>query len=192
MIIELQLERCRLSFITSRGIMKLTAFVLLGAALGVTCATTVRVRAPGALRTHRSALRMSGSEQSPEEVTKKWGLEAGLFKALTNKEEGAQGDKLTTAKDLLTQYGAAYLLTSIPLAIVSFTLCYVLVDNGVDVSALLAKVGINVSGGAEKAGTVAIAYAAHKAASPIRFPPTVALTPVVARLIGKKKEGEAQ
>lgn len=35
-------------------------------------------------------------------------------------------------------------------------------------------------------GTVALAYAAHKAASPIRFPPTVALTPVVARALGKE------
>ena len=35
-------------------------------------------------------------------------------------------------------------------------------------------------------GTFALAYAAHKAASPIRFPPTVALTPIVARWFGKK------
>jgi len=35
-------------------------------------------------------------------------------------------------------------------------------------------------------GTAAIAYAAHKALSPIRFPPTVALTPVVARWLGRK------
>jgi hypothetical protein len=40
-------------------------------------------------------------------------------------------------------------------------------------------------------GTFAIAYAAHKALSPVRFPPTVALTPVVAKWLGKKKEGEA-
>ena len=33
-------------------------------------------------------------------------------------------------------------------------------------------------------GTFAIAYAAHKALSPVRFPPTVALTPVVAKLLG--------
>lgn len=39
----------------------------------------------------------------------------------------------------------------------------------------------------EKVGTFTLAYAAHKAASPIRFPPTVALTPVVAASwIGKK------
>ena len=42
----------------------------------------------------------------------------------------------------------------------------------------------------EKAGTFAIAYAVHKAASPIRFPPTVALTPVVAKYLGKNKSGD--
>ena len=51
----------------------------------------------------------------------------------------------------------------------------------------------------EKVGTVAIAYAAHKAASPIRFPPTVALTPIVAGWMGKtgkkaeeEEEGEEE
>lgn len=39
----------------------------------------------------------------------------------------------------------------------------------------------------ETVGTFAIAYAAHKALSPVRFPPTVALTPVVARWLGKDK-----
>merc|ERR1712146_694849 len=55
-----------------------------------------------------------------------------------------------------------------------------------DVASLLAKVGIAPSDTSEKAGTAAIAYAAHKAASPIRFPPTVALTPIVANWMGKK------
>lgn len=43
--------------------------------------------------------------------------------------------------------------------------------------------GIQATGQTETAGTVALAYAAHKAASPIRFPPTVALTPFVANAI---------
>lgn len=59
--------------------------------------------------------------------------------------------------------------------------------TGVDVAALLGKVGLTVSGTSERVGTVAIAYAAHKALSPVRFPPTVALTPVVARALGKDK-----
>ena len=58
--------------------------------------------------------------------------------------------------------------------------------------ALLTRFGLKPSDTSEKVGTFAIAYAAHKALSPVRFPPTVALTPVVAKLIGKKpKEDEA-
>jgi hypothetical protein len=125
-----------------------------------------------------------GKVQAPsaEETTQKYGLEAGLFQSLKSKDGGE------SAKTLLKKYGIAYLATSIPLAIVSFTICYILVDNGVDVSALLSKVGINVANGdaSEKVGTFAIAYAAHKAASPIRFPPTVLLTPIVAKIIGKE------
>lgn len=127
------------------------------------------------------------TEEKPnvEETTKKYGLEIGLAQAAKEKD----GE---SAKSLLKKYGIAYLATSIPLAIVSFAICYVLVDNGVDVGALLAKVGIQTSDAADKAGTFAIAYAAHKAASPIRFPPTVLLTPVVAKLIGKEPEPEAE
>jgi hypothetical protein len=123
-----------------------------------------------------------------EETTEKYGLEAGLFQSL-RQEDGGE-----SAKSLLKKYGIAYLATSIPLALLSFGICYVLVSNGVDVASLLSKVGIEQNTAAENAGTFAIAYAAHKAASPIRFPPTVLLTPVVAKLIGKEPEedeGEA-
>ena len=65
------------------------------------------------------------------------------------------------------------------------TLMKLLVSNGVDVAGLLGKIGIEPSQNAQTGGTFAIAYAAHKAASPIRFPPTVALTPVVAKMLGK-------
>jgi len=51
-------------------------------------------------------------------------------------------------------------------------------------------VGIQVNNTSERVGTVAIAYAAHKALSPVRFPPTVALTPVVARWLGKRADGD--
>jgi len=122
---------------------------------------------------------------STENTTEKYGLEIGLAQAAN---EG-DGD---SAKSLLKKYGIAYLVTSIPLAILSFTFCYVLVDNGVDVGSLLAKIGFENSGAADKAGTVAIAYAAHKAASPIRFPPTVLLTPVVAKIIGREPEEAAE
>jgi hypothetical protein len=51
------------------------------------------------------------------------------------------------------------------------------------------QVGIATGETGGKVGTFALAYAAHKAASPIRFPPTVALTPVVASWIGKIRKG---
>lgn len=123
------------------------------------------------------------SKASPDDLdktTEEYGLEAGLFQSL-KKDDGGQ-----SAKSLLAKYGVAYLATSIPLAIVSFTICYALVDSGVDVAALLSNVGITVGDTGEKVGTFAIAYTAHKAASPIRFPPTVLLTPIVAKLIGKE------
>jgi hypothetical protein len=123
-----------------------------------------------------------------DETTKKYGLEAGLLKAAQSKGENSK----VQATDLLKKYGVAYLATSISLAIVSYTLCYFLVANGIDVAALLEKVGIKATSVASNAGTAGIAYAIHKAASPIRFPPTVALTPIVANWLGKSPSEPAE
>ena len=150
----------------------------------------------------------SSTAEEVEEITKKWGLETGLWK-IFNKEtkkntestaegegDGTQlsGSRLDIAKQLLKTYGSAYLITSISLSLVSFGVFYVLVSSGVDVAALLSIIGITATQNSEKVGTVAIAYAAHKAASPIRFPPTVALTPIVAGWMGKtgKKAEEGE
>ena len=83
-------------------------------------------------------------DEDVEEITKKYGLEAGLFSIFKGKgagEGGGQG-KALQAKDLLAKYGSAYLLTSISLSLVSFGLCYALVSAGVDVPSLLAKAGL--------------------------------------------------
>ena len=164
-------------------------FVLLNLSLLVSCThgwTQLSPRPHSYLTTTKSSAYTSTSlyvKSTLDETTEKFGLEAGLVESLKKKDGGE------SAKSLLKRYGIAYLATSIPLALVSFIICYLLVDNGVDVSGLLAKVGIESDAG-EKAGTFALAYAAHKAASPIRFPPTVALTPVVAKLIGKEPNNE--
>ncbi|XP_023762505.1 uncharacterized protein LOC111910960 [Lactuca sativa] len=136
--------------------------------------------------------KQSDSSSSPDVITQKYGLEAGLWKIFSSKEEeedenvDVKKSKGDQAKELLTKYGGAYLATSITLSLISFSLCYALITAGVDVQALLQKVGISANETGEKMGTFALAYAAHKAASPIRFPPTVALTPIVASWIGKK------
>ena len=105
--------------------------------------------------------------------------------------EGEEGkSSMDTAKKLLKRYGSAYLITSISLSLVSITICYVLVSAGVDVASILEAIGLGVSASSEKVGTFAIAYAAHKALSPVRFPPTVALTPIVAGWMGKDVKPE--
>ncbi|PNW74717.1 hypothetical protein CHLRE_12g485850v5 [Chlamydomonas reinhardtii] len=132
----------------------------------------------------------TANKSEAELATEKFGLEAGLLTALTSKDEGGEGKLSNTeqAKRLLAQYGSAYLITSISFAIVSFAACYLAVDSGVDMAGVLARFGLEASDTSEKVGTFALAYAAHKALSPVRFPPTVALTPVVAKYLGKKKE----
>ena len=114
-----------------------------------------------------------------EEAVKKYGLEVGILKSYFDKSSKVK------PKDLMSRYGIAYFGTSITLAIISYALCYVLIANGVDVASLLQKVGIKPSEAAVSAGTGSLAYAVHKAASPIRFIPTIILTPVVAKWIGK-------
>lgn len=126
-----------------------------------------------------------------QKTTEKFGLEAGLFKVLTSETSDPEKGQSRTeqAKQLLAKYGSAYLVTSISFAVVSFACCYAAVSAGVDVRSLLASVGLEVNQTSEAAGTLAIAYAAHKALSPVRFPPTVALTPVVAKWFGQRKDG---
>lgn len=69
-------------------------------------------------------------QNDAESTTEKWGLEAGLFKVFTNKDDKGTKTKGQQAKELITRYGSAYLITSISFAIVSFTLCYALISSG--------------------------------------------------------------
>ena len=136
----------------------------------------------------------SEEDDSLEKATKKYGREGEVLTSIEKEAADVTPRewKPSDAKELLKKYGSAYLITSISLSLISFGLCYLLVSAGLDVSALLAKVGIEVTNNSEKVGTVALAYAAHKAASPIRFPPTVALTPIVAKTLGKKVAEETK
>jgi len=172
--------------------------LIFGVVVGLTSAWAPPAGAVVSRAARRAAQPTCNAPTQPpdlEEVTEKYGLEAGLFSALKRGASGgSDGEKpagMAKAGDLLKRYGGAYLLTSTSLALVSFSICYWAVDNGVDIASLLQKVGIEASSTSETAGTVGIAYAIHKAASPIRFPPTVALTPVVARNLFGKTDDDA-
>ena len=128
--------------------------------------------------TQTASLSVDQSNDDLDAIARERGLEIALWKTMRRSGMG----KADQAKGLLRKYGAAYLLTSISLAIVSYAMCFTLISRGVDIAALLRLVGIDtiVSRGQ---GTAAIAYAVHKAASPIRFAPTVALTPIVSGVL---------
>ncbi len=89
---------------------------------------------------------------------------------------------------LFKRYGYAYLLTSITLSIISFSSCYYLVKRGVDVPRVLARHGFKAEQDLSiPACTLTIAYLCHKALSPVRFFPTLLLSPIVAKLIGRRE-----
>jgi hypothetical protein len=73
---------------------------------------------------------LSLAQPDPKETTEKYGLEAGLWQVLSNKDPVTGKTKGQQAKDLLKRYGGAYLITSISFAIVSFAACYALVTAG--------------------------------------------------------------
>ncbi|GAB0494673.1 hypothetical protein MMPV_005969 [Pyropia vietnamensis] len=117
--------------------------------------------------------------------------------------DGGGGGGNVDAKALVAQYGGAYIATSLSLAAISFGLWYAAVANGVNVLALVGRLGDALAAtpiGRPAAldrldpglSTAALAYVAHKVSSPLRFPLTVALTPVVARVFkrGKGKDAE--
>jgi len=142
-----------------RGLLGLLLACLLVPAASFTVSPT-----PARVVTARRSTVPACAADSPppdlEEVTEKYGLEAGIFSALKRGGgSGGDGDDgaekpgaMATAGDLLKRYGGAYLLTSTSLAAVSFGLCYTLISNGVDVGSLLERVGIEAR--------------AHAAASP--------------------------
>lgn len=109
----------------------------------------------------------------------------------------AEQGSATTAKELAQLYGGSYLGTSIGLSIVSYIVLYFMVAAGVDVRSLINAFGdwlattpigrpSALDSISDTASTATLAYIAHKATSPLRFPLTVAATPVVAKAFSKK------
>ena len=137
------------------------------------------------LRVERKLVSSATAVTSEETLVRAHGLEMALFRTALGKGADSGLSRAAQCKTLFKTYGPAYLTTSISLALVSYALSYLLVANGLDVVALLRKVGLQAVM-SPNAGTATIAYAVHKAASPIRFPPTVALTPVTARLLKRE------
>ena len=95
------------------------------------------------------------------------------------------------SSDAVRRYGGAYLACSVSLSLVSISLFYTLVSAGINVAALFSAVGITLANKYERLGTFGLAYLLHKAASPVRFPPTLALTVFAARHWGRWRRAPA-
>jgi len=92
-----------------------------------------------------------------------------------------RGVSKPSISDAVRRYGGAYLACSVSLSLVSISLFYALVSAGINVAALFSAVGVTLASKYERLGTFGLAYLLHKAASPVRFPPTLALTVFAAR-----------
>ncbi|CAI5744024.1 unnamed protein product [Peronospora destructor] len=115
-------------------------------------------------------------------------IEEDAEKELTQQsiEELPQQSWRQRAKTFAIEYGRVGICTHIVLSLLSFSIIYVGVSNGVDVKAVLDLVGISTSTTTSSAGSVLIAYTLYKVLVPIRWALTFAVTPVVLRALRRR------
>ncbi|KAG7393518.1 hypothetical protein PHYPSEUDO_007355 [Phytophthora pseudosyringae] len=93
------------------------------------------------------------------------------------------------AKTFAIEYGRVGICTHIVLSLLSFSVIYVGVSSGVDVTAILNSVGLSTSvsdSATNSAGSFLIAYTLYKVLAPVRWPLTFAATPVVLRALRRR------
>ncbi|ODN05905.1 hypothetical protein Ocin01_00789 [Orchesella cincta] len=88
-------------------------------------------------------------------------------------------------KRAVRDYGATVIVFHITLALTSLGFFYILVSSGLDVVALLGKIGISESllnsKVTEEASKFVVAYAVHKVFAPVRITITLTATPLIVR-----------
>eukprot|EP01127_Copromyxa_protea_P008545 TRINITY_DN195_c0_g1_i1.p2 TRINITY_DN195_c0_g1~~TRINITY_DN195_c0_g1_i1.p2 ORF type:complete len:293 (-),score=50.45 TRINITY_DN195_c0_g1_i1:794-1672(-) len=102
-----------------------------------------------------------------------------------SEEEEMPTDKMEKMRIMVEKYGPTLIAVQIFLGTASLTICWVLVATVLDVPAILAMNGfyeLAQSQAFAKGGTVAIAFATHKALFPARLALSFAITPAVSRM----------
>ncbi|KFB39089.1 AGAP008432-PA-like protein [Anopheles sinensis] len=93
-------------------------------------------------------------------------------------------------KKAIKEYGSTVLVFHVSISLVSLGTCYLLVSSGIDMVALLDRMGWGDSALASKAGagagTFVIAYAIHKVFAPVRISITLGATPLIVRYLRRK------
>ncbi|DBA02453.1 TPA: hypothetical protein N0F65_008667 [Lagenidium giganteum] len=93
------------------------------------------------------------------------------------------------AKTFAMEYGPVGIGTHAVLSILSFSTIYIGISSGIDVSKLLSAIGLESqahSAAASSAGSFLMAYTIYKLMSPVRWPLTFAVTPVVMRALRRR------
>ena len=94
-----------------------------------------------------------------------------------------------SSKTWLKQYGTVGVVTHGTLSIVSLTLIYTGIKSGVDIVSLIEKIGLFENIPVPKTtGDFILAYGMYKILSPIRWPLTIALTPIVFKWNNHRKK----
>ncbi|XP_063281762.1 protein FAM210B, mitochondrial isoform X3 [Pelobates fuscus] len=97
--------------------------------------------------------------------------------------------KTQQLKKVFKEYGAVAVAFHVGISLVSLGICYVLVSSGLDVSALLLKIGFSETVVQSKlaAGTsiFVLAYAIHKLFAPVRISITLISVPFIVRYFRK-------
>lgn len=131
----------------------------------------------------KEACSSSPQAQSGEENEK------GFKQLMEVSEQQAKQSWRQRAKNFAIEYGRVGICTHIVLSLVSFSIIYVGVSSGLDVSAFLDSVGLSIPASdstTNSAGSLLIAYAIYKILAPVRWPLTLAITPVVLRLLRRR------
>ncbi|XP_053690674.1 uncharacterized protein LOC128739239 [Sabethes cyaneus] len=93
-------------------------------------------------------------------------------------------------KKAVKEYGSTVIVFHVGISLASLGACYVLVSSGIDMVALLDRLGWADSALASKtgtgAGTFVIAYAIHKVFAPVRISITLGATPFIVRYLRKR------
>ncbi|KAA8494277.1 hypothetical protein FVE85_4252 [Porphyridium purpureum] len=151
----------------------------------------------GVTQRARSALYMAVDEKEKSDAagsSPKLKSDDPEQEAQSQKENRSKAEQ---AKQLAMTYGPAFFLTSAGSSVISISAWYLIVRSGVDVAATMEAIGDYLGTTpigrpavfdriSPEMSAFALAYIAHKASSPLRFPLVVAALPFVAKLIGKK------
>ncbi|XP_059186209.1 protein FAM210B, mitochondrial [Centropristis striata] len=103
--------------------------------------------------------------------------------------EGAKPNKTQQLKKVFKEYGAVGVCFHIGISLMSLGMFYLLVSSGIDMAAVLCKVGFSEeivrSKMAAGTSTFVLAYAIHKLFAPVRISTTLVSVPLIVRYFRK-------